>query len=69
MLHVVTELVLQHIHNRPERLAPVVILKVLDVLKEESCGTMMSYDLGCIKEECSLRVAEETVRPFERIPF
>src|SRR4051812_37512451 len=51
----ITELVLEHVHDYTERIALIVTEQVLDVLKKEGFGLLLSDNALDIEEKCSLR--------------
>lgn len=63
----VAEFVLEHVHDGCERAAFIMAPQVLYVLKHEGIGLVMGDDLRSIKEQRSLRVAQETVRSTQSI--
>ena len=58
----VVQILLQRVHDHSQRLPPVVVNEVLDVLQEKEPWAMMREDARDIEEESTLGLAAEPVR-------
>ena len=67
VVNFVAQLILQRFANDFEGFALLMAEKILDVFQHKRSWTMVSNDSCDFKEQCSLRLALESVRRAERI--
>lgn len=67
MMDFIPKFIAKHVLDRCKRAPLVVSLKVLDVLQEKGVRSMMRDDLGKVKEEGALGIAEKAVRPSQGV--